>query len=196
MAAGADAWGIPPAVITEFGTLAQAADASLAAAKNESARTPVAAARCRVDFEALAAKMRDIKRRYFLMPPLAAANFAALGLKLPDTAYTPGGNPAAQVKAEAYLIGRHELGLKIVYVTGSPADPANKDYRIYYGVIAPGGTPPVRPENLTRSFSTRRKKDKVEFDYEDSGKTAYFAVQVENDGRKGEWGPLVSALIP
>jgi hypothetical protein len=27
-------------------------------------------------------------------------------------------------------------------------------------------------------------------------KTAYFAVQIENNGKKGEWGPLVSALIP
>jgi hypothetical protein len=30
----------------------------------------------------------------------------------------------------------------------------------------------------------------------DSGKTAYFAVQIENDGKKGVWGPMVSALIP
>jgi hypothetical protein len=36
----------------------------------------------------------------------------------------------------------------------------------------------------------------IEFDYGDSGKTAYFAVQIENEGKKGTWGPLVSALIP
>jgi hypothetical protein len=27
-------------------------------------------------------------------------------------------------------------------------------------------------------------------------KTAFFAVQIENDGKKGLWGTLVSALIP
>jgi hypothetical protein len=36
----------------------------------------------------------------------------------------------------------------------------------------------------------------MEFAFEDSGKTVYFAVQVENEGKKGPWGPVVSALIP
>jgi hypothetical protein len=36
----------------------------------------------------------------------------------------------------------------------------------------------------------------MEFDFGDSGKTAFFAVQIENEGKKGPWGPLVSALIP
>jgi hypothetical protein len=43
---------------------------------------------------------------------------------------------------------------------------------------------------------TRRKKDLIEFDFGDSGKTAWFAVQVENDGKKGGWGPRVDELIP
>jgi hypothetical protein len=49
---------------------------------------------------------------------------------------------------------------------------------------------------LSESFFTRRKKDLVEFDYADSGMTAYIAVQVENDGKKGPWGPLTSVIIP
>jgi hypothetical protein len=36
----------------------------------------------------------------------------------------------------------------------------------------------------------------IEFGFGDSGKTAYFAVQIENEEKKGPWGPLVSALIP
>jgi hypothetical protein len=81
-------------------------------------------------------------------------------------------------------------------VSGNPNDSANKGYRIYHRVIAPGEAPPVTPEALTQSFFTKRKKDVIAFDYADSGKTACFAVQIENDGKKGEWGPLVSALIP
>jgi hypothetical protein len=54
---------------------------------------------------------------------------------------------------------------------------------------------PPRPEDL-RKFFTRRKKDVIGFDFGNSGKTAYFAVQVENGGKKGPWGPPVSALIP
>jgi hypothetical protein len=60
-------------------------------------------------------------------------------------------------------MGRHEPGSRIVYITASPGD-------------------------LRRSFYTQRRKDPIEFDFGGSGKTAYFAVQVENDGKKGPWG--------
>ncbi|MDR2096878.1 MAG: hypothetical protein LBP76_15350, partial [Treponema sp.] len=123
-------------------------------------------------------------------------DYIALGLKPHDTTPTASGIPTAQVAVETYLVGRHELGIKIIYVTGNPADPANKGYRIWYSVIAPGEASPVRPEDLRKSFYTKRKKDLIEFDFGDSGKTAYFAVQIENDGKQGPWGPLVSALIP
>jgi hypothetical protein len=93
-------------------------------------------------------------------------------------------------------IARHELGVKMIYVTGSPSDPANKGFRIWYSVIALGETPPANPDELRKSFFTKRKKYLIEFEFGDSRKTAYFAVQIENEGKKGNWGPLVSALIP
>jgi hypothetical protein len=50
---------------------------------------------------------------------------------------------------------------------------------------------------LRKSFFTRRKKDVIEFDYADSGKRAYIAVQIESgDGRQGTFGPMVEAVIP
>jgi hypothetical protein len=57
---------------------------------------------------------------------------------------------SAASSIETCLVGRHELGVKMIYMSGNPND---------------------------------------------SGKTAYFAVQIENEGKKGPWGPLVSALI-
>jgi hypothetical protein len=132
--------------------------------------------------------MRDMKRRYFLSPPLTEADLISLGLKPHDTHPTPSGVPTAQVAVETYLAGRHELGVRLVYVTGKPDDPANKGYRIWYSVVGQGETAPAVPADLRKSFYTQRKKDLVEFDYEDSGKTAYFAVQIENDGKKGSWG--------
>jgi hypothetical protein len=140
--------------------------------------------------------MRDFKRRYFLEPPLAPPDFIALGLKPHDATPTPSGNPTDQVTIETYLVGRHELGVKIVYVTGSPENPANKGYRIFYSVTAPGEPPPANPDDLRKSFFTKRKKDVLEFDFGASGSTCHMAVQIENEGRKGPWGPLVSALIP
>jgi hypothetical protein len=172
------------------------ADTALAAAKNEETRTPVANARCKTAFEALAAKMRDVKKRWFYVPPLSPADLVALGLKPRDTTPTASGTPTAQVTIETYLVGRHQLGVKINYVTGNPSDTANKGCRIWYSVIAPGETPPANPGQLHTSFSTKRKKDVMTFDFDASGKTAWFAVQIENEGKKGPWGPLVSALIP
>jgi hypothetical protein len=190
------AWSIPQSAINELDTLNDHAVAALTTAQNETTRTPVATAQCREAFDALTAKMRDFKRRYFLSPPLTDSDYVSLGLKPHDTTPTPSGIPTAQATIETYLTGRHQLGVKIVYITGSPVDPANKGYRIWYSVIAPGETPPANPGDLRKSFYTKRKKDVIDFDFGDSGKTAHFAVQIENDGKKGPWGPLVQALIP
>jgi hypothetical protein len=192
----ASAWGIPPTVLQNFDTLISAADTALAAAKNETTRTPVATAKCKEAFDALTTAMRDMKRRYFLTPPLLDSDYISLGLKPHDSTPTASGTPTAQVTIETYLVGRHELGVKIIYVTGSPIDPANKGFRIWYSVVAPGETPPANPDELRKSFFTKRKKDVIEFEFGDSGKNCFMAVQIENDGKKGPWGPLTQALIP
>jgi hypothetical protein len=189
-------WGIPLTAVQELSGLTDAAETALATAKNETTRTPVATAQCKAAFDTLIAAMRDMKKRYFLTPPLQEPDYIALGLKPHDSTPTPSSPPTAQVTVETYLVGRHELGVKMIYVTGSPSDPANKGYRIWYSVVAPGETPPASPDDLRKSFFTKRKKDVIEFDFGDSGKTVYFAVQIENEGKKGPWGPLVSALIP
>ena len=190
-------WGIPESVAQNLSSLATAAESALDAAKNESTRTPVATARCKESFDALTAEMRDIKKRYLLSPPLTDSDFVALGLKPHDSVHTPSSVPTAQVKVETYLVGRHELGIKLVYVSGSPNDPVNKGYRIWYSVVGQGEAPPERPEDLRKSFFTMRKNDLLQFDYSESGQTVYFAVQIENSGGKqGLWGPMVFALIP
>jgi hypothetical protein len=194
--ASAAAWSIPADALTGLDAVFQTAESALTTAQNETTRTPVANAQCRAAFEALTQKMRDVKRRYFLEPPLTDADLISLGLKPHDTTHTMSGTPTAQVTIETYLVGRHELGIKIVYVTGNSNDPANKGFRIWYSVTAPGEAPPAGPEALTKSFYTKRKKDVIEFEFGDSGKTAWFAVQIENEGRKGPWGPMVQALIP
>ncbi|MDR0628130.1 MAG: hypothetical protein LBG24_00495 [Treponema sp.] len=189
-------WNIPNPALTELTALGDTAKAALETAKNETTRTPVATAQCKEAFDALTLFMRDFKRRYFLSPPLLDSGYISLGLKPHDPAPTPSGTPSAQVTVETYLLGRHELGVRIIYVIGSSADPANKGFRIWYTVVAPGETPPANPEDLRKSFFTKRKKDVIEFDFGDSGKTAYFAVQIENEGKKGPWGPLVGVIIP
>jgi hypothetical protein len=189
-------WTIPGTALTELTTRRATARTALDTAKNETTRTPVVNAQCKEAFDALTGFMRDFKRRYFLTPPLLESDYISLGLKPHDTHPTPSPAPTAQVMVETYLVGRHELGVRITYVTGRPDESANKGYRIWYSVIVPGETPPAGPGELRQSFYTQRKKDLIEFEFGDSGKTAFFAVQIENDGKKGPWGPIVSALIP
>jgi hypothetical protein len=190
------AWGIPDSALTELAVRRQDAEAALNAVENENSRTSVVNARCKEAFAALTGYMRDFKRRYFLSPPLTDADFVSLGLKPYDRHPSPSRAPTAQVQVETYLVGRHELGVRIIFLTGSPEDPANKSFRIWYSVIAPGEPPPSHPRELREWFFTHRRKDLIGFAFEDSGKRVYFAVQVENGNKKGPWGPMVSALIP
>jgi hypothetical protein len=190
------AWGIPAETFTSFGTLYGAAQEALTRAQEKETRTEVTNPACKTAFDALVDAMRTLKRRHFFVPPLTEADMVSLGLKPADKIPTASGSPTAQVTIETFLVGRHQLGIRFIYLTGTPDDPANKGYRVYYKVVAQGETPPTTPEELTKSFFTKRKKDVIDFDFGDSGKTLYFAVQIENEGKKGPWGPLTSALIP
>jgi hypothetical protein len=129
-----------------------------------------------------------MKGRYFLTPPLVDSDYISLGLKPHGTTPTSSGTPTAQVTIETCLAGRRKLGIKVICVTGSPTDPANKGFRIWCSIVASG-----EPRG---SFFTKRKKDVIEFDFGDSGKNCFMAVQIENEGKQGPWGPLTSALIP
>jgi hypothetical protein len=190
------AWNVPASETQALDAFVRAADAALTVAANEAARTPVATAQCRAAFGRMEAKMRDVKTRYFHQPPLTEADMAALGLKPHAKTRTPPKAPAAQAACETFLAGRRELGIRIVYVTGDPDDKANKGFRIWYAVIGAGEKAPETPEELGKSFYTQRKKEVIEFGYTESGKRAYFAIQIENKEKKGPWGPLTDALIP
>jgi hypothetical protein len=98
--------------------------------------------------------MRDIKKRYFLTPPLTEADCSRL--KTPRQHLHGKRNPTTQLLYGNYW---HELGVKMIYVTGTAAAPANKGFRIWYSVVAPGKTHPANPDDLRTSFFTKRKKD-------------------------------------
>jgi hypothetical protein len=189
------AWGVPQDQYNEQAALYDTAAELLRKVMDKAERTHVITVECQAAFKALTDKMRFIKDRWLKVPPMGLGDWAAMGLKQKDPP-SPTGTPKAEVMVETYLVGRHELGMKIVYVSGDPKDRANKGYRIWYKVVPSGGEPVTSPEQLDKSFYTRRMRDVVQFDYGDSGKTVYIAVQVENDGKKGPWGPLVSAVIP
>ena len=205
-------WNIPPAELAAF--QAQVGDtATIFEQAQSSARTPVITAECKAAFEALIAKMRLLKSHYFLTPPLTDADYISLELQPKDTTHTPVPPPTAQAEADMTRPGVHLLELHLRPVAGSPPDPHRADYgyRIYYGVLPPGGAAveaatgtkrellkaPVSGDDLPHSRFTRRKKELFDFPAEDSGKTVYFCIKYENaKGEPGPWGPMFSSVIP
>jgi hypothetical protein len=98
-------------------------------------------------------------------------------------------NPPTVLQDFATLISAADNAL-------TAADPANKDYRIWHSVVVPDEMSPANPDELRRSFLTKRKKDVIEFEFLGTEKNCFMAVQIENKGKKDPWGPLTQALTP
>ncbi|MHB9293926.1 hypothetical protein Holit_03045 [Hollandina sp. SP2] len=160
-----------------------------------SKRSKVITEQCKEGFEALTAKMRFFIGHYFLAPPLGQRGPGESRLHPPRPPSHPVRPLTAEVTVDAYLAGRHELGIKMIYLTGSPSDPANKGFQVWYKMAPPGGEPVKTSKELTESFYTRQRKDTVVFDYEDSGKTVFRSTGGKRR-QKGPWEPLMSAVIP
>jgi len=189
-------WKIDPDDVSEFSKVVDKATLAFHEIQNEETRTPVAIERCRILFTDLETAARTFKKQHLTVPPLDTSNLVSLGFKPHDRKPTPSGTPTAQVAIECYLEGKYELGIKLSYISGSHNDPANKGFRIFYSVVAHGEAAPQDQEELRNSFFTKRKKTVIQFKPGDSGKTCYLAAQIENDGKKGPWGPMTSAVIP
>jgi methyl-accepting chemotaxis protein len=204
-------WGVPAAGVAELAALTAAADTVLTEAQN-SARTPVIDANVKTTFGALISKMRLIKSRYFLSPPLTDMDIVSLELKPKDTIHSSLPAPKAQAEADISRPGTRQLELHLRPVPGFSSDPHCSDYghRVYYGVMPQGGASveaatgakrelthaPVSGNDLPFSKFTLRKKELFDFAPEDSGKTAYFCIRYENaKGEPGPWGPIFSSVI-
>ena len=59
---------------------------------------------------------------------------------------------------------------------------------------------PTASEELPIVFATKRRKDIINFNPNDSGKTAYFDIRIENgvggDTGYGPWCPMFHAIVP
>jgi hypothetical protein len=208
------AWGIPEAEFTALGTLRSAAEALLQKAKNDAERTHVITVECQEAFKALSAKMRFFRDRFFKMPPLTAGDWAALGFREKDThpssTSAPDGVPAASL---SYTGGPHSLTIHLGPLAGTQElDPeSDHGFAIYVGIMPPGGATleeaasekhylmkiPADGKGLQHYRFTRRRREKIILDAEDAGKTIYVCCRYENrKGEVGQWGPVVSAIIP
>jgi hypothetical protein len=179
------AWGVPAAESTALTVLVGEAETSLAIAMSNE-RTPVVTAHGKAAFDALEEKMRYIKSHFFLKPPLTNEDLVSLGLKARGGPKTSIPRPTNQATVDIARPGVHVLELIMHAVASSTPDVHQSDYdfRMYWGVTPAGGAnmeavtrmkrelmkAPVSSKELPHSIFTRRKKERVDFDQEDSGK--------------------------
>jgi hypothetical protein len=157
--------------------------------------------------------MRFFRDRYFKLPPLTEGDWAALEFKPkanPSPVPAPDGVPAVSL---SYPGGPHALFVHLGPMVGTQGlDPASDyGYAVYLGVMPPGGATleqaasdkhylmkaPADGKGLQHYRVTRRRKEKIVFDAENGGMSAWVCCRYENQkGEVGQWGPVVSAIIP
>jgi hypothetical protein len=201
----AQAWNIPATAAQDL--TAKTTEAENWLEKDLSAdRTKTITAQTKAAFDDLEAFMRDFKRRYFLVPPLADTDLVSLELKPQDRTPTTEADPTAQPEADLTFPGVHLVELKNIRPVGGaqPHDGSDCGARVYYGLT---GTPttkhkfrvegvPTSGHDLPYSEWASKKKILLDFDGE-SGNTVYFCLQYENKkGKAGPFGPILKAVIP
>ena len=195
-------WNIPDSEKTELEAVVAAAEDILAKAKS-SDRSPFITALCREAFEKLIDKMRFIKNRSFVCPPLTDADLISLEIKPKDTTRTPVQDPTSQVEADIAYPNRGALDLTKIRRLGEPSADRRSEYKVQIrcGVLADYGpygiaAPPKSGDDLPYIFTTKRKKERFDFPGY-SGKTAYFCLRWLNpNDRPGPYGPILQAIIP
>ncbi|MDR2886959.1 MAG: hypothetical protein LBV26_02995 [Bacteroidales bacterium] len=121
-----------------------------------------------------------------------------MSLPIRDSRPTPIGDPEGQAIADVSYPGRTQLMLRIKHVDGTPSNiRSNYGHRIHYGLYEQGQPSPVSGKELRESMFTKKKRELLTFNQEDTGKTVFFCIRYENGrGVPGPWGPMFSAVIP
>jgi hypothetical protein len=211
LTANGTAWGMSSGQVAALDGLVAACDAADALVRGDDTR--VNRATRRQTYKDLETWCREVKRMYLNEPPRSAQQIISLGLKPHDTTHTKKPVPTGFVELTVTYPGPHTVLVHAAPAAGSPPDleGANYGVRLYWGVMPPGGAsvdvalgplreltrPPVNGDELPHSVFFRRKKKKMDFLQEDSGKTAYLCARYENSkGEAGGWGVMISVVIP
>ena len=173
LAAKAAGWNVPPAEVAGLGTLAADAEAALTLAKSGE-RTRIITAQCKDAFDALTAKMRFIKQRWFLQPPLTDAELVSLLLSPHDTIKTEVFVPRLEAEGDVRFPDYGIIEVTNIRARGDMGAEDKRAYRgvrIYYGLT---GTPtpqdlfrlseaPIAGYQLPHSIWTQRKSHRFTF---------------------------------
>ena len=189
-------WGVPEEKVISLAEAINAADSENSTAPGD--RSKVSNAHLKAAFATLTTEMRDVKKRYFFVPPLTDADLIGLGLKPKDNIPTPVSVPKVRAVGKITFKSAGSLELHI-----APETDISEDKRAYYGckiayaVMNADAPAPQSEKELTESMFTRRKKEAFIFQPQDAAKKIYFSLRYENSkGQAGPWCPIFSAVIP
>jgi len=188
---------VPTADVNELRLKAADSGDALAYVNNRETHTPVAVASCREAFEALVAKMRYIKDRYFKKPPLADHDFISLSLHPHDDTRTEHIEVHERVTVTLGL--RYDREIRVDFKITGAANKAKPDgYEgadIVWAIL--DHHPTSHAELINGHEMASRTPYYLTFDETDRGKTVYIAAAWQNErGHRGAYSDIVSAIIP
>jgi len=192
----ADKWGVPQAVVEELDELTGKADIALANIKNKETRNAVTIAICDEAFDALTAKMRYIKDRYFKKPPLADHDFASLSLNPKDNVRTEHIEVHERVALKLGLRYSREarVDFTVLGATNKAKPDGYEGAEIIWAVL---DHPPASHAELTCHDMASRTPYYIKFADSERGKTVYVSAAWRNErGIRGDYGEIASAVVP
>jgi hypothetical protein len=186
-------WTVTPAEISDLEDFAETAQETLSQLVSGSA---VDVSRAREAFTELVRYMRYLHSRKFFSPPMDDSDYVRLGLRPPDRIRTEHVVVNELVEFEIRLRGIRELEINF-WVKGAAhrAKPSGYDGAVI--VWDTLSAPPERPTDLAHHTMASRTPHIIEFDEADRGKTAYIALQWQNErGITGPWSEMQTAIVP
>jgi hypothetical protein len=193
------AWGIPDAKAAELKSRQNTVNGMLTTPKAH--RTQSFTASLNNEVEALKVIMRDIKKRYFYVPPLADGDLVTLGLKIPDTEPTDIKPPTATpILSLGYDYSGNTVADIKMHQTPNHDPRSIHGVMIYYGIYGQGDKLPETagdlPKNEFVTGKTGNYQRTFNFGPENHLKTAYFCARYENGkAQQGDWGNMESQTI-
>jgi len=192
----AAAWGVPTADVNELRLLTANAGDAQEMVNNRETHTPVAVTICGEAFEALIAKMRYVKDRYFKKPPLADHDFVSLSLRPKDV--TRSEHIEVHERVAIALRLRYEREIKVDYrvlgATNRAKPTGYKGAMIRWAVL---DHPPADHSELINHKLSSRTPYYIKFSDTQRGKTVYVSAAWQNErGYLGDYSEIVSAVVP
>jgi hypothetical protein len=188
-------WRVPDIVVGDLTEFVESAEQAQAVVNAGDAGPATRHRRDRLVAD-MVAYMRDVRNRYFFIPPMNEEDFIELGLPLHDTTRTDRVEVTEQVDFVLEIDGPRQIHVRF-WQRGlaTLAKPAGYDGAVLDWEIR--DTPPDDPHELHEHTMASRTPFTLQFREEDRGRIVYVALRWQNErGITGPWSNIGSSMIP